>query len=142
MCWADLGVGGFKATVFHANVVVSQVPNLVIIGGVVGRCSCCWKVRGGGRYHPRIMTKAIVFYVELVVMLGYRISDRINAIAGDLIFAVSEGGVGHPTVSGGCGQFSPGEHAHQRCVRIGSEAQEQWAKAGCRVRCPGLGFDA
>ena len=95
---------------------------------------------GGGRYHPRIITKAIVFYVELVVMLGYRMSDRINAIAGALIFAVSEGGVGHPTVSGGCGQFSPGEHAHQRCVRIGSAAQEQGAESRCRVRCPALGF--
>ena len=75
-------------------------------------------------------------------MLGFGISDRINAIAGALIFAVSEVGVGNPTVSGGCGQFSPGEHAHQRCVRIGSAAQEQGPESRCRVRCPGLGFDA
>ena len=88
-------------SVFHANVVVCQVPNLVIIGGVVGRCSCCWKVGVGGGYHLRIITRAIVFCVELVVVLGFGISNRINAIAGALIFAVSEGGGGNPTVSGG-----------------------------------------
>ena len=99
-------------------------------------------MRGGEGYHLRIITRAIVFCVELVVMLGFGISDRINAIAGALIFAVSEGCVGNPTVSGGCGQFSPGEHAHQRCVRIGCATQEQGAKARCRLRCPGLGFDA
>ena len=48
----------------------------------------------GGGYHLRIITRAIVFYVELVVMLGFGIFDRINAIAGALIFAVSEAGGG------------------------------------------------
>ena len=77
-----------------------------IFGGVVGRFSRCWKVRGSGRggagHHLRIITRAIGFYAEIVVMLGFGISDRINAIAGALIFAVSEVGVRNPTVSGGC----------------------------------------
>jgi hypothetical protein len=73
--------------------------------------------------HLRIITSAIVFFSDFVVMPGFGIADRINAIVGALIVAVSEGGVGNPTPSGGCGQFSPGEHAHQRCLRIGSAAQ-------------------
>ena len=67
---------------------------------------------GGGGHHLRISTRAIVFYAELVVMLGFGISDRINAIAGALIFAVSEAGGGGV---GCCGQFSPGQHAPQSC---------------------------
>jgi len=76
---------------------------LVIFGGVVGRFSRCWRMRGGPGNHLRIITRAIVFYAELVVMLGFGISDRINAIAGALVLAVSEVFVGNPTVSGGCG---------------------------------------
>ena len=94
--------------------------------------------------HLGIATRALVSCPGLLFRCWEAwISDRISAIAGALIFAFWEGGgVGNPTVSGGCGQFSPGEHAHQRCLRIGSAAQEQGAKSGCRVRCPGLGFHA
>ena len=61
------------------------------------------KCGGGAGHHLRIITRAIVLYAGLVVMLGFGISDRINAIAGALVLAVSEVFVGHPTVSGGCG---------------------------------------
>jgi hypothetical protein len=64
-------------------------------------------------------------------------SDRINAIAGARIFAARES---HGF--GCCGQFSPGQHAHQSCLRIGSAEHELGLKSGCRFRCPGLGCDA
>jgi hypothetical protein len=98
---------------------------------------------GGAGHHLRIITRAksIVSSAELVVMLGFGI-DRINAIAGALIFAVSEVGVRNPSVSGGFVQLSPGEDAHQHCLGIGSAAQEQGAKSRFRVHCPCLGFDA
>jgi hypothetical protein len=68
---------------------------------------------------------------------GVADSDRINAIAGARIFAVRES---HGF--GCCGQFSPGQHAHQSCLRIGSAKQEWGLKSGCTYRCPGLRFDA
>ena len=78
------------------------MPDLVIFGGVVGRFSRCWRVRGGGGAPSEHHHQSNRFLCCALVMLGFGISDRTNAIAGALIFAVSEVGVRSPTVSGGC----------------------------------------
>jgi hypothetical protein len=67
----------------------------VILARVVGWCSSCWRVRGGGgRGVLKIINGAMIFYAELEVMLGLGISDRINVIVGALIFALWEEGDG------------------------------------------------
>ena len=77
---AVLGLAGCRATVSSMRTwCFFQVPNLVILRGVVGRFSRCWRVSGGAGHHLRISIRAIIFYAELVVMLGFGISDRINA---------------------------------------------------------------
>jgi hypothetical protein len=83
----------------------SQVPDLVIGGGVGWADPLALEGDGGGVHHLKIVTRAVVSCPGLFFWCWEAgISDRISAIAG-----------ANPTVSGSLRQFSPGEHGHQSC---------------------------
>ena len=113
---------------------------LILLGGwhacrallVCAELGRCWE-QGSIKEWVHSQVPDLRFEGEILVVGSY----RINAIAGARIFAARES---HGF--GCCGQFSPGQHAHQSCLRIGSAEHELGLKSGCRFRCPGLGCDA